>query len=196
MAPPSPPSAPPQDNNGDEPSCYHQIWRRGSHVDLPGVCDPRSLFFSQCLHPHKNPFPVSFGRGPTMTRGYLPSSRLPSSPHVVPAPSPARWVSPRPPGRPSWGLWGREGSCIARAIPFSAGRVESRDSQPEVAGPSWSSQRPRHALPHAPVAYPMRWPLGATARRRCWRRRRPKRPSQIFLAGRRRRAALDCRPPL
>ena len=81
-------------------------------------------------------------------------------------------------------------------MPFRQGEQNRAISQPEVAGPSWSSQRPRRTLPHAPVAYPTRWTLGATAMRRCWRRRRPKRPSQIFLAGRRRRAALDCRPPL
>ena len=156
MAPPSPPSAPPLDKNGDEPSCYHQIWRRGSRMGLPGECDPRSLFFSQCLHPHKNPFPVSFGRGPTMTRGYLPSSRLPSSPHVVPAPSPARGASPRPPSRPSWGLMGPAGPGIGRTIPFLAGCVKSRVSQPEVAGPSWSSQRPRRTRSHAPLAATMR----------------------------------------
>ena len=131
-----------------------------------------------------------------MTRKHPLSSWIPLSRHVVPAPSPARGASPRPPSRPSWGLMGPAGPGIGRTIPFLAGCVKSRVSQPEVAGPSWSSQRPRHALPHAPVAYPMRWPLGATARRRCWRRRRPKRPSQIFLAGRRRRAALDCRPAL
>ena len=38
--------------------------------------------------------------------------------------------------------------------------------------------------------------MGVTARHRRWEQRRPKRPSQIFLAWPRRRAALDRRTPL
>ena len=158
MAPPSPPSAPPQDNNGDEPSCYHQIWRRGSHVDLPGECDLRPRFLGQCLHPHKKSiFQVRNIKKLSMARKHPLSSRLPSSPHVVPAPSPARGASPRPPSRPSWGLMGPEGPGIGRTIPFLAGCVKSHNfaargqqALPQLPGVlATASARPRgflHAL--------------------------------------------------
>ena len=145
--------------------------------------------------PKRSPWPLGAPGGPGDLR--LRNRAISSTPPKRPRASdtPARWVSPRPPGRPSWGLWGRAGLGIGRAIRFSAGGGGNHAiSQPEVAGPSWSSQRPRRKLPHTPMASSMRWPLGATARRRRWRWRRPKRPSQIFLVGR--RAALDCCPPL